>query len=116
MKKLLAIIVLGLLWCNVGFTATLVDEIVALEELYKQGAITKEEFSKAKSILLETNTTSSKKTEKNKIKSKSVTKEKSKKEVKIKKSKTPISKERSEKVVRGVLLPRALNLDTRILT
>jgi hypothetical protein len=47
MKKLLAIVVLGLLWCNVGFTTTLVDEIVALEELYKQGAITKEEFSKA---------------------------------------------------------------------
>ena len=47
MKKLLGIVVLSLLWCNVGFTATLVDEIVALEELYKQGAITKEEFSKA---------------------------------------------------------------------
>ena len=105
MKKFLTIIVLGLLWCNVGFTTTLVDEIVALEELYKQGAITKEEFSKAKSILLETNTTSSKKTEKNKIKSKSVTKEKSKKEVKIKKSKAPISKERSEKEVKmGVFL------------
>ena len=105
MKKLLAIIVLSLFCYNVGFTATLVDEIVALEELYKQGAITKEEFSKAKSILLETNTNSSKKTEKNKIKSKSVTKEKSKKEVKIKKSKTPISKERSEKEVKmGVFL------------
>jgi len=89
----------------VGFTASLVDEIVALEGLYKQGSITKEEFSKAKSILLETNTNRSKKNEKTKIKSKSVTKEKSKKEVKIKKSKAPISKERSEKEVKmGVFL------------
>ena len=105
MKKLLAIIVLSLFCYNVGFTASLVDEIVALEGLYKQGAITKEEFSKAKSILLETNTNSSKKTKKNKIKSKSVTKEKSKKEVKIKKSNAALSKERSEKEVKmGVFL------------
>ena len=96
MKKLLAIIVLSLFCYNVGFTASLVDEIVALEGLYKQGAITKEEFSKAKSILLETNTNRSKKNEKTKIKSKSVTKEKSKKEVKIKKSNAALSKERSE--------------------
>ena len=105
MKKLLAIIVLSLFCYNVGFTASLVDEIVALEGLYKQGAITKEEFSKAKSILLETNTNSSKKTEKNKIKSKSATKEKSKKEVKIKKSNASPAKERSEKEVKmGVFL------------
>ena len=105
MKKLLSIIALSLFCYNVGFTASLVDEIVALEGLYKQGSITKEEFSKAKSILLETNTNRSKKNEKTKIKSKSVTKEKSKKEVKIKKSKTPISKERSEKEVKmGVFL------------
>ena len=60
MKKLFGIIVLGLLWCNVGFAASLVEEIVVLEGLYKQGAITEEEFSKAKSILLETDTNSSK--------------------------------------------------------
>jgi hypothetical protein len=105
MKKLLAIIVLSLFCYNVGFTASLVDEIVVLEGLYKQGAITKEEFSKAKSILLETNTNSLKKTEKTKIKSKSVTKEKSKKEVKIKKSNAALSKERSEKEIKmGVFL------------
>ena len=116
MKKLLAITVLGLLWCNVVFAASLVDEIVALEGLYKQGAITKEEFSKAKSILLETNTNRSKKTEKTKIKSKSVTKEKSKKEYDTKTEKKPNkyitkksnaspAKERSEKEVKmGVFL------------
>ena len=105
MKKFLAIIVLGLLWCNMGFAESLADEISKLEKLYKQGTLTKEEFSKAKSILLETDTNSSKKTEKTKKKSKNIKKEKSKKEVKIKKSKEPISKERNEKEVKlGVFL------------
>ena len=103
MKKILVIIALGLLWCNTGFAESLADEITKLEKLYNQGALTKEEYSKAKSILLETDTNNSKKTEK--TKPKSITKEKSKKEVKIKKSKAPISKERNEKEVKmGVFL------------
>ena len=104
MKKFLTIIVLSLLWCNVSYAESLADEITKLEKLYSQGALTKEEFSKAKSILLETDTNNSKKTEKKKIKSKSTKKEKSK-EVKIRKSKEPISKERSDKEVKiGVFL------------
>jgi len=116
MKKLLAITVLGLLWCNVGFAESLVDEILALEGLYKQGAITKEEFSKAKSILLETDTNSSKQTEKAKLKSKDTTKVSSKKKYDTKTEKKPNkyitkksnaspAKERSEKEVKmGVFL------------
>ena len=104
MKKFLTIIVLSLLWCNVSYAESLADEITKLEKLYSQGALTKEEFSKAKSILLETDTNNSKKTEKKKIKSKRTKKEKSK-EVKIRKSKAPISKERSDKEVKiGVFL------------
>ena len=104
MKKFLTIISLSLLWCNVSFAESLADEITKLEKLYKQGSLTKEEFSKAKSILLETDTNNSKKIEKKEIKSKSTKKEKSK-EVKIRKSKAPISKERSDKEVKiGVFL------------
>ena len=68
MKKFLTIIALSLLWCNVSYAESLADEITKLEKLYSQGALTKEEFSKAKSILLETDTNSSKKTEKKKDK------------------------------------------------
>ena len=52
MKKFLAIIVLGLLWCNMSFAESLADEITKLEKLYSQGALTKEEYNKAKEQLL----------------------------------------------------------------
>ena len=48
MKKLLGILVLGLLFCNNVGAATIADELTKLNNLYKEGAITKEEFSKAK--------------------------------------------------------------------
>ena len=54
MKKLLGILVLGLL-LNINFNvsnANIVEELNKLNNLYKEGAINKEEFSKAKSILL----------------------------------------------------------------
>ena len=51
MKKLLGIVVLGLLLSNNAIAATIADELTKLNSLYKEGAITKEEFSKAKEIL-----------------------------------------------------------------
>ena len=51
MKKLLGLLVLGLLFCNNAVAATIADELTKLNNLYKEGAITKEEFSKAKEIL-----------------------------------------------------------------
>ena len=51
MKKLLGIVVLGLLWCNVGF-ADITSQLLKLNEMYRSGTITEEEFKKAKSILL----------------------------------------------------------------
>ena len=69
MKKFLAIVVLGLLWCNVGQAAeTLGEQLVKLESLYKRGSISKEEFTKAKSILLKMDSNSSKKVKQTKPK------------------------------------------------
>ena len=47
MKKLLGLLVLGLLFCNNAVAATIADELTKLNNLYKEGAITKEEFEKA---------------------------------------------------------------------
>ena len=43
--------VLGLLLCGNVNAATIADDLTKLNTLYKEGAITKEEFSKAKEIL-----------------------------------------------------------------
>ena len=59
MKKAIAIIVLGLL-LNINFNvsnANIVEELNKLNNLYKEGAINKEEFSKAKSLLLKSEQT-----------------------------------------------------------
>ncbi|MBT4951914.1 MAG: hypothetical protein HON34_08930 [Pelagibacteraceae bacterium] len=42
---------------NLTFAASITEELTQLNNLFKEGAITKEEFSKAKSILLKTETT-----------------------------------------------------------
>ena len=55
MKKLLVFTTLLLFCCKVLFAASITEELTQLNNLYKEGAITKEEFSKAKSILLKTN-------------------------------------------------------------
>ena len=55
-KKLLGILVLGLLWFGNVNAATIADELTKLNTLYKEGAITKEEFSKAKQILFKSET------------------------------------------------------------
>jgi hypothetical protein len=56
MKKFLGILVLGILLSNNVEAASITEELTQLNNLFKEGAITKEEFSKAKSILLKTNT------------------------------------------------------------
>tara|TARA_B110000971_G_C19742628_1_gene378289 strand:- start:189 stop:680 length:492 start_codon:yes stop_codon:yes gene_type:complete len=53
MKKLLSIIVLGLL-LSFNANADLINEIKELNILFKDGYLTKDEFSKAKKILIDT--------------------------------------------------------------
>jgi len=50
--KFLGIVVLSLLLANYSYSASITDELSKLNDLYKEGAITEEEFSKAKYILL----------------------------------------------------------------
>ena len=51
-KKLLGIVVLCLLSSIKVYSASITEELSKLNDLYKSGALTEEEFSKAKSILL----------------------------------------------------------------
>ena len=53
MKKLLGIWVLGLMLNTNAFAASIVEKLNALNNLYKEGAITKEEFTRSKEILFE---------------------------------------------------------------
>jgi len=80
MKNLLILISLFLLTCNVSFAASITEELTQLNNLFKEGAITKEEFTKAKSILLKTETLIQP-IEKKK-KSEKIVKEKKKKKIK----------------------------------
>ena len=52
MKKLLGIVILCLLSSIKVYSASITEELSKLNDLYKSGALTEEEFSKAKSILL----------------------------------------------------------------
>ncbi len=56
MKKLLFLVALGLFFSLNAYTASITEELTKLNDLYKDGAITKEEFSKAKLILLQSET------------------------------------------------------------
>ena len=91
MKKAIAILVLGLFLCGNANAASIVEELTKLNNLYKDGAITKEEFSKAKSILLKTETKQEVKVEKKVKEKKERKKEIVKKENKIKKENIDIS-------------------------
>jgi uncharacterized protein YqgQ len=91
MKKAIAILVLGLFLCGNANAASIVEELTKLNNLYKEGAITKEEFSKAKSILLKTETKQEVKVEKKVKEKKERKKEIVKKENKIKKENIDIS-------------------------
>tara|TARA_B110000014_G_C19923989_1_gene478008 strand:+ start:552 stop:800 length:249 start_codon:yes stop_codon:yes gene_type:complete len=76
MKKLLWTLVLGLLFCNNVGAATIADDLTKLNNLYKEGAITKEEFYKAKDILFKSESTEDK-AETNKSETKKEEKKKS---------------------------------------
>ena len=82
--------ILGLLFSNNVGAATIADDLTKLNNLYKEGAITKEEFSKAKDILFKSDSTEDKaETKKSKIKKEEkvkteIKKSKDKKEAKIK--------------------------------
>ena len=64
---------------NLSFAASITDELTQLNNLFKEGAITKEEFSKAKSILLKTETKTETVDKKKKLKK--TAKEKKKKKI-----------------------------------
>ena len=77
MRKIIQFIFLIIFFFNFA-NANIVEELTSLNNLYKEGAISKEEFSKAKSILLQTNDK-----EENKKKVESVKKKKKKKKKKL---------------------------------
>ena len=79
--------VLGLLLSGNGNAASITEELTKLNNLYKEGAITKEEFSKGKSILLKTETKQEVKVEKKVKEKKESKKEVVEKENKIQKEK-----------------------------
>ena len=54
MKKIFILTTVLFFSFKVLFAASITDELTKLNNLFKEGAITKEEFSKAKSILLKT--------------------------------------------------------------
>ena len=70
--KMLFTLFLGILFFISSFAAnsaeSLGEQLVKIEELYERGTITKEEFTKAKTILLKIDTQSSEKIEKAKEK------------------------------------------------
>ena len=90
MKKLLGIMVLGLFLSGNANAASIVEELTKLNNLYKEGAITKEEFSRAKSILLKIET---QKAPKQEVKVKKKVKEKKKKKKEIVEKENKIKKE-----------------------
>ena len=55
-KKYIIIIVTTFLFSNSLFAETITEQLTTLNNLYKEGAITEEEFSKAKKLLLEVDT------------------------------------------------------------
>ena len=55
MKKIIIFTTVLFFCCKVLFAASITEELTQLNNLYSEGAITEEEFSKAKSILLKTN-------------------------------------------------------------
>ena len=56
LKKYIIIVVTTFLFSNSLFAETITEQLTTLNNLYKEGAITEEEFSKAKKILLEVDT------------------------------------------------------------
>ena len=100
--KTLFTLFLGILFFTLIFTANsanIVDDLTKLNNLYKEGAITKEEFSKAKSILFKSESTESKTETK-----KTETKKKEKK-----KAEETIKSEDTKKVAKIEIFDESLN-------
>ena len=78
MKKIFFSITVLFLFSKVLFAASITEELTQLNNLYREGAITQEEFTKAKSILLKTDS-SDKSSEIKKVKKEEKSKELEKK-------------------------------------
>ena len=61
MKRIFIFTTVLIFCCKVLYAASITEELTQLNNLYKEGAITEEEFSKAKSILLKTNSSNEQK-------------------------------------------------------
>ena len=81
-KKFLLTFVIFFLINTNAIAESIADQLTTLNNLYKEGAITKEEFSQAKSIILKTGTTKEKTSEKKKTQEKKKKSEKKKKKSK----------------------------------
>ena len=86
MKKLLGFVIITMLCCNNTIAASIADELTQLNNLYKEGAITKGEFSKAKEILFRSESVEEKIEPKKSQTKKSETKKKEKVKSESKKS------------------------------
>ena len=73
MKKILKVVFL-IFFCEFA-NADIVEKLTELNNLYKENAITKEEFSQAKSILLQTKSKNETKDKIEKVKKKKIKKE-----------------------------------------
>mgnify|MGYP001397870783 FL=1 len=94
MKKAILIIILGLLWSNVGLGGDLAEELKELNKLYQEGVLTKEEFTEAKSKVIGIDKQSQKKQE---------TKKEPKKEKKV--TESIDAKQEDEKILVESSLP-----------
>ena len=110
MKKMLAVLWLVILISCTShifskvIAASIADDLTKLNNLYKEGAITKEEFSKAKSVLFKSESTESKtETKKNK------TKKKEKKKIEKKKAKETKKSEGTKKASKIETFDESLN-------
>jgi len=90
MKKIIQLVFFIIFFFNFA-NANIVEELTSLNNLYKEGAISKEEFSKAKSILLQTNDK-----EENKKKVESVEKKKKEKKEEVREKVTNIIDDKSK--------------------
>ena len=88
MKKIILILVFSLFWIITTVHAeTIVEELTTLNNLYKEGAISKEEFSKAKSILFQSSSKEQSTEPEEKKETKEVKKKKEEKTKEVKKAK-----------------------------
>ena len=93
MKNIIGALILWLLICSPSFAESLGAQLVKLEGMYERGTITKQEFDKAKSILLKMDQDSSEKIEK--IKKEITEEQKEKKEKLIKDLQAEVNQEKT---------------------